>query len=176
MQLTFLGYSWNIQGIFPYSIFLEYYFGNIPQNFIGNSSKYSGNISWECSTSIPRTYICPVDGRRPFCLLTWMIWRGSRSSWYFCIPSIVLGSAVSYGFYWPSLVLWLDPGRKIFQQCHPSYSLGVIQSIIHRCISRRWSSQMACDAAIGLWKILMTMAHTSPVHEERFQIHVDEKR
>ena len=36
MHVTFVGYSWNIQGIFLYSIFMEYYFGNIPWNFIGN--------------------------------------------------------------------------------------------------------------------------------------------
>ena len=31
---------------------------NISRNFIGRFSKYSGSISWECSTNIPRTYIC----------------------------------------------------------------------------------------------------------------------
>ena len=36
MHLTFEGYSWNIQGIFLYSVFLEHYFENIPWNFIEN--------------------------------------------------------------------------------------------------------------------------------------------
>ena len=36
MYVTFVGYSWNIQGKFLYSIFPEHYFGNFPQNFIGN--------------------------------------------------------------------------------------------------------------------------------------------
>ena len=36
MLVTFLGYSWNIQGILLYSIFPEHYFGNIPWNFIEN--------------------------------------------------------------------------------------------------------------------------------------------
>ena len=55
MHVTFIGYSWNNQRIFLYSIFLEHYLGiflGIPQ---GTFSKYSGNISWECSTNIPQT-------------------------------------------------------------------------------------------------------------------------
>ena len=36
LHVTFVGYSWNIQGIFIYSIFPEHYFGNIPRNFMGN--------------------------------------------------------------------------------------------------------------------------------------------
>ena len=35
-------------------------FRNILQNFIGNFSEYTVNISRECFTNIPRTYICPV--------------------------------------------------------------------------------------------------------------------
>ena len=35
-------------------------FQNIPRNFIGNFSEYTGNISKECSTNIPRKYICPM--------------------------------------------------------------------------------------------------------------------
>ena len=35
-------------------------FQNILRNFNGNFSEYTGNISRECSTNIPRTYICPV--------------------------------------------------------------------------------------------------------------------
>ena len=35
-------------------------FRKILQNFIGNFSEYTGNISRECSTNIPQTYICPV--------------------------------------------------------------------------------------------------------------------
>ena len=34
--------------------------GNVPWNFIGNFSEYSGNISWEFSTNIPRTNICQL--------------------------------------------------------------------------------------------------------------------
>ena len=33
---------------------------NILRNFIGNFFEYTGNISRECSTNIPWTYICPV--------------------------------------------------------------------------------------------------------------------
>ena len=35
MHGKFIGYSWNIQGIFVNSMFSEHYFGNIPRNFIG---------------------------------------------------------------------------------------------------------------------------------------------
>ena len=35
MQITFVGYSWNNQGIFLNSIFPEHYFGIFP-DFIGN--------------------------------------------------------------------------------------------------------------------------------------------
>ena len=60
IHVTLVGYSWNNQGIFLYSVFPEHYFGIFPGISYGNFSKYSGNISWECSTNIPRTYICPV--------------------------------------------------------------------------------------------------------------------
>ena len=59
MHVTFVEYSWSIQGIFLYSIFLEHYFG-IPEIIQGTFSKYPGNISWECCTNIPQTYLCPV--------------------------------------------------------------------------------------------------------------------
>ena len=36
MHATIVGYSWNIPGIFLYSIFPEHHFGNIPRNFIGS--------------------------------------------------------------------------------------------------------------------------------------------
>ena len=39
----------------------EAVFQNILRNFIGNFSEYAGNISGECSTNIPQTYICPLD-------------------------------------------------------------------------------------------------------------------
>ena len=34
--------------------------GNIPRTI----SEYSGNMSWECSTNIPRTYICQAGKTR----------------------------------------------------------------------------------------------------------------
>ena len=60
MHVTLVGYSWNNQGVFLYSVFPEHYFGIFPGISYINFSKYSGNISWECSTNIPQTYICPV--------------------------------------------------------------------------------------------------------------------
>ena len=60
MHVTFVRYSWNNQGIFLYSIFLEHYFGIFPGNSWGIFSEYAGNIAWECSANISRTYICPV--------------------------------------------------------------------------------------------------------------------
>ena len=48
MEYSYIQYSRNIiLGIFP----------GISQ---GTFSEYFGNISWECSTNIPRTYICLV--------------------------------------------------------------------------------------------------------------------
>ena len=35
-------------------------YGNISRNFIETFCEYSGNIPWECSTNIPRIYICPM--------------------------------------------------------------------------------------------------------------------
>ena len=35
--------------------------GIFPGTSQGTFSEYSVNISWECSTNIPRTYICPED-------------------------------------------------------------------------------------------------------------------
>ena len=56
MHVTFVGYSWNIQGIFLYSIFPERYFGNIPRNFIGNFfqifQEYIMGMSHEYSTNM----------------------------------------------------------------------------------------------------------------------------
>ena len=59
-RVTFVGYLWNNQGIFLYSIFPKHYFGIFPRTSLGFFSEYTGNISKECSTNIPRTYICPV--------------------------------------------------------------------------------------------------------------------
>ena len=68
IHVIFVGYSWNIQGIFLYSIFPEYYLRIFPSISQGTFSEYSGNISWECSTNIPESYICPVGKeRRDFC-------------------------------------------------------------------------------------------------------------
>ena len=65
-----------------------------------------------------------------FYLLTWMVWISLLRC---CTPSIVLGSAVSWGFYWPGVVYWwllrLGPDPKTFQRHHPPYSVGVFQSI-----------------------------------------------
>ena len=108
-------------------------------------------------------------------LLTWMAWRRSSSSWRFCIPSIFLGSAVSWRFYWPGVVyrwlLRLGPGPKTFQRRHLLFSLGMVQSIAHHCISCRCSFHMVRDAGIGWWKILMTTTHTSLVYVRAFEIH-----
>ena len=60
MQVTFVGYSWNNQGIFLYSIFQEHYFELFPGISLEMFSEYTGNISWECSTNNPRLYICLV--------------------------------------------------------------------------------------------------------------------
>ena len=104
-------------------------------------------------------------GRRFFYLLTWMVWRKSKSLWCCCNPSIVLGSVISLGFHWPDVVyrwlLWLGPGPKTFQQRHHPHSLEVVQIIFHHCISPRCSSHMLSDIGIGWWRILMTMAHMS---------------
>ena len=60
-------------------------FGNILQNFIGNFSKYTGNISWECSTNIRRTYICLVGNGLVRKVTTFLkssmfdVWHGSIS-------------------------------------------------------------------------------------------------
>ena len=69
-HVTLVGYSWNIQGIFIYSIFPEYYLEIFPEISEGTFSECSGNISWECSTNIPRIYICPVGSRKFFCYQT----------------------------------------------------------------------------------------------------------
>ena len=60
IHVLFLGYSWNNQGIFLYSTIPEHYFGIFPGISLGTFSEYTGNISWECSTNIPRTCICSV--------------------------------------------------------------------------------------------------------------------
>ena len=107
----------------------------------------------------------------PFYLLTWMVWCKSSSWWCCFIPSIVLGSAVSKGFYWLGVVyrwlLWLRPGPKTFQWRHPLYSFGVVKSIAYHCILRRCSSHMVRNVGIGWWRILMMMAYTNLVYVER---------
>ena len=47
-------------GSFPIFSIPGTIFRNILQNFIGNFSEYTGNISREYSTNIPQTYICPL--------------------------------------------------------------------------------------------------------------------
>ena len=66
MQVTFVGYSCNNQGIFLHSIFLEYFFGIFPGISLGIFSEYTGTISWECSTNIPQIDICPVNLQKQF--------------------------------------------------------------------------------------------------------------
>ena len=47
MHVTFVGYSWNIQGIFLYSIFLEHYLGIFPgirEPFPNIPGIYYGNV------------------------------------------------------------------------------------------------------------------------------------
>ena len=59
--------------------------GNILRNFIGNFSKYTGNISWECSTNIWQTYICPLGNGLVRKVTTFVkssmfdVWHGSIS-------------------------------------------------------------------------------------------------
>ena len=60
-------------------------------------------------------------------------------------------------------LLRLRPGPKTFQWRHPLYLLGVGQSIVYHCISRRCSCHMVHDAGVGWWRILMTITHTSLV-------------
>ena len=55
MHVTFVGYSWNNQGTFLYSVLPEHYLGIFPGISQGTFSKYSGSMSLECSTNIPRT-------------------------------------------------------------------------------------------------------------------------
>ena len=120
-------------------------------------------------------YIHPSNDyvHRLFYLLTWMFWSRLSSWWHCCIPSIVVGSAISWGFYWPGVVyrwlLRLGPGPKTFQQFHLLYSLEVVQSIVHHCISCRCSFHMELVAGIRWWRILMIMAHTSLVYIEHFR-------
>ena len=47
-------------GSFPIFSIPGTIFRNILQNFIGNFSEYTGNISREYSTNIRQTYICPL--------------------------------------------------------------------------------------------------------------------
>ena len=44
IHVTFIGYSWNNQGIFLYLIFHEHYLGIFPGISWGTFSEYSGNI------------------------------------------------------------------------------------------------------------------------------------
>ena len=56
--------------------------------------------------------------------------------------------------------------QKFFHWRHPLYLLGVLQCIVHHCLSRRCSFHMVRDAGIGWWRILIMMAHTSLVYIE----------
>ena len=46
IRVTFVGCSWNNQGIFLHLIFPEHYFGIFPGNSLGTFSECTGNISW----------------------------------------------------------------------------------------------------------------------------------
>ena len=58
-------------------------FRNILRNFIGNFPEYTGNISRECCTNIPRTYICSVGNGLVKKVITFVkssvfyVWHGS---------------------------------------------------------------------------------------------------
>ena len=60
-----------------------------------------------------------------FYLLTGVVWCRLIILWSCCIPSIVLGSAISWEFSWPGVVyswlLRLGPGPKAFQWRHSPY-------------------------------------------------------
>ena len=134
-------------------------------DWCGNSS----SMSCELDLYIHLSNDC---GCGHFYLLTRMVWC-RLSSWWYCILSIVLGSAVSKGFCWPGVAcIWLPqlrPDPKTFQRRHPLYWLGVLQSIVRQCISRKCSFHMVRVAGIGWWRILMTMVHTSLVYVECFR-------
>ena len=93
-------------------------------------------------------------------LLTWMVWCRSSSWSHCCIPSIVLGSIFSEGFYCPGVVyrwlLWLGPVPKTFQWRHLLYSFEVVQSIAHHCISHRSITAFHVDAA-STWYVLLVL-------------------
>ena len=136
-------------------------------------------LDWCSNSSCMRCdldlYIHPSNyrSRGLFYLPTCIVWCISSSSWRCCILSIVLGSSVSQGFYWPGVLyrwlLRLGSGPKSFQQHHLPFSLGVVQSISHHFISHKCSSHMVRDAGIGWWRISIRMAHTSLVYTERFR-------
>ena len=105
--------------------------------------EFSLSLGWCDNSSYIRCeldlYIHPTNyrGRGFFYLLTWMVWYRLCSWWRCRIASIVLGSVISYRW-----LLVLGHVSKTFQWHHPLYSLRVVQSIIHHCISRRWNSHM----------------------------------
>ena len=119
-------------------------------------------------------------GCRFFYLLTWMVWRKSRSLWCCCNPSIVLGSVISLGFYWPGVVyrwlLWLGPGPKTFQQRHHPHSLEVVQIILITAF--HLDAAPICYVILVLsgeefwWRWLTWVLLT----QYTFEIHVDDKR
>ena len=126
--------------------------------------KFSLSLDWCGNSSYMRCdldlYIRQSNDRDPrlFHLLTWMVWRISSNSWDCCVHSIFLGSAISWGLYWPGVVyrwlLRLGPGPKTFQQYHAPYSLVVFQSIAHHCISGKCSStwyMMLVLSGEGFW-------------------------
>ena len=83
--MTFVGYSWNSQGIFLYSIFPGHHFGIFPGISLGISFEHTGKISRECSTNIPKTYIFPLGSDLVRKVTTFVkdfmfdVWHGSIS-------------------------------------------------------------------------------------------------
>ena len=84
-RVTFIRYSWNSHVIFPYPKFPLHYFGIFPRTSLGIFSEYAGNISTECSTNSPRTYIYTVSNGLVRKVTTFVkssmfdVWRGSIS-------------------------------------------------------------------------------------------------
>ena len=140
---------------------------------------FSRSLDWCGNSSCMRCdlnlYIHPSNHRGRGLFICWLEWFSAdwvvcevvvsppHCSWVNCFMGILLAKCCL------QMVATARPGPKIFQQPHHPYSLGVVQSIVHHCISCRCSSHMVDDAGIGWCRILMTMAHTSLVYAERFR-------
>ena len=120
--------------------------------------EFSLSLDWCGNSSCMR---CELDlyiqlpndsGRRIFYLLPWMGWCRLSSLCCYYIPSIVLWSAVSRGFYWPGVInrwlLLLGSGSKLFRGVIPHIYLGWVKVL------------SITDVGIGWWRNLMTITHT----------------